>query len=81
VNVRPIAGQRHNPEVALAQMRQTGSVNEPADRNDVSARATTADRLDGLADVAELMDDDDGALRLRRQASALRVAAMGLLDE
>ena len=62
-------------------MRQTGSVNEQADRSDVQGRATTADRLDGLADVDELMDDPDGALRLRRQASELRVAAMRLLDE
>ncbi len=62
-------------------MRQTGAVTEQADRNDVQGHTATADRLDGLADVAELMDDTDGALRLRRQASELRVAAMRLLDE
>jgi hypothetical protein len=62
-------------------MRQTGTVNDEGDRDEVQGRADTADRLDGLADVAELMDDTDGALRLRRQASELRVAAMRLLDE
>lgn len=48
---------------------------------ELARRSATADRLDGLADVAELMDDADGALRLRHQASALRVAAMQMLDE
>jgi hypothetical protein len=67
--------------VGITRMRQTGAVNDEAHRNDVQGRADTADRLDGLADVAELMDDDDGALRLRRQAAELRVAAMRLLDE
>jgi hypothetical protein len=62
-------------------MRQTGAVTEQADRNDVRNHTATADRLDGLADVAELMEDTDGALRLRHQASELRVAAMRLLDE
>jgi hypothetical protein len=56
-------------------------MNDEAKRSDVQGHATTADRLDGLADVAELMDDVDGALRLRRQASELRVVAMRLLDE
>jgi len=56
-------------------------VNDEVDRTDVLGRAATADRLDGLADVAELMDDVDGAVRLRCQASEVRVAAMRLLDE
>jgi len=40
----------------------------------------TAERFDELADVAELMDDIDGARRLRGQASAARRRAMHLLD-
>ena len=46
--------------------------------NDLSR---TADRLDELASTAELMGDDDGALRLRRQAEQARLQAMGLIDE
>ena len=65
----------------LTSIRQTGVVNDEVDRTDLLGRAATADRLDGLADVAELMDDVDGAVRLRCQASELRVAAMRLLDE
>lgn len=39
-----------------------------------------AERLDALADTAELMDDDDGAARFRAGASRCRVRAMELLD-
>ena len=46
-----------------------------------ASRSAAADRLNELADVAELMDDFNSAVRLRRQASELRIAAMRLLDE
>ncbi|CAN5431694.1 hypothetical protein BH23ACT3_BH23ACT3_03570 [soil metagenome] len=39
------------------------------------------DRLDSLADTAELMGDPDGAARLRAQASSRRLAAMESLDD
>jgi hypothetical protein len=39
-----------------------------------------ADRLDALADTAELMGDDDGAARFRGEASERRLRAMALLD-
>ena len=38
-----------------------------------------ADRLDELADTAELMGDDDSAIRLREQANDLRLKAMALI--
>jgi hypothetical protein len=40
-----------------------------------------ADRLDSLADTAELMGDPDGAARFRAQASIRRIAAMESLDD
>ena len=39
-----------------------------------------ADRLDALADTAELMGDDDGASRFRADAARRRLRAMALLD-
>jgi hypothetical protein len=39
-----------------------------------------ADRLQALADTAELMGDDDGAARLRAEATRQRLRAMELLD-
>ncbi len=43
--------------------------------------ARAADRLDALADTAELMGDDPGAARWRAQATSRRLRAMALLDE
>ena len=40
-----------------------------------------ADRLESLADTAELMGDDDGAARFRAAASEQRFRAMALLDQ
>ena len=40
-----------------------------------------ADRFNDLADVAELMGDDDGAARFRAQALSRRMQAMAVLDE
>jgi len=40
-----------------------------------------ADRLDELAETAELMDDTDGAYQLRERALAIRMTAMRLLDD
>ena len=48
--------------------------------DDAARRSATADRLDALAEAAELMDDIDGAVRLRRRAEELRLSAMRLLD-
>lgn len=39
-----------------------------------------ADRLDALADTAELMGDADGAERFRSHASSQRLRAMAWLD-
>lgn len=62
---------------------QNGKVSapRPGTPSDVELQIQVADRLDGLADVAELMDDDDGAVRLRRRAAEVRAAAMASLDE
>jgi hypothetical protein len=43
--------------------------------------ARTADRLDALADMAELMGDDAGTDGFRERASACRLRAMQLLDD
>jgi hypothetical protein len=51
-----------------------------ADRS-LSALRRTADRLEELADTAELMGDADGAARLRSAAWSRRLEAMALLDE
>jgi hypothetical protein len=40
-----------------------------------------ADRLEELADTAEIMGDEDGAARFRSQASLRRLEAMALLDD
>ena len=40
----------------------------------------TADRLDELAEIADVMGDDAGAERLRTTASSRRLQAMALLD-
>jgi hypothetical protein len=42
---------------------------------------TAADRLEALADTAELMGDEAGAAGFRDQASHHRLAAMALLDD
>lgn len=53
----------------------------PEDRRDAADRLSgTADRLDELAEVAELMGDDPTALRLRGDAARCRDRAMALLD-
>ena len=47
----------------------------------VPALTLAADRLDALADTAELMGDAAGAARLRADASTRRLQAMTLLDD
>ena len=47
----------------------------------VDELCAAADRFADLADVAELMGDDSGALRLRQQAASRRAEAMSLLDD
>lgn len=52
------------------------------EQRDHAARtlATSAERLDELADVAELMGDDPTARRFRDDAARCRDRAMALLD-
>ncbi|MDD9369762.1 MAG: hypothetical protein PV358_06595 [Acidimicrobiales bacterium] len=49
-------------------------------RESVREMEMAADRLDALADTAELMGDDDGATRFRAGAAHQRLCAMRLLD-
>ncbi len=53
-----------------------------SDRTPTEVRAlqAVADRLDALADTAELMGDLAGEARLREQASSRRLQALALLD-
>jgi hypothetical protein len=44
------------------------------------AAAAAAERLDDLADTADLMGDDANAARMRHQASVLRAVALHELD-
>jgi hypothetical protein len=46
----------------------------------VRVLTAAADRLDALADTAELMDDTDAAFSWRAEASLCRMDAMALLD-
>ena len=48
---------------------------------DVRVLVRAAERLDSLADTAELMGDNCGADRLRVAASSRRLQAMALLDD
>ncbi len=50
-------------------------------RREATEAQATAERLAELADVAELMDDPDGAARLRRDAARVGDHAMRLLDD
>jgi hypothetical protein len=52
-----------------------------ADRPGADVAAETAVRLAELADVAELMGDDDGATQLRGRAAVASDRAMRLLDD
>jgi hypothetical protein len=48
---------------------------------DIPALAAAADRLDSLAEIAELMNDPDGGIAFRDGAAQLRLQAMSLLDD
>lgn len=50
------------------------------DRDLVLQLAAAADRLDELADVADLMGDEAGAARFRREGSIARRRALAILD-
>ena len=50
-------------------------------RRRVDDLAEAADRLDALADIAELMGDDEGAIRFRKEGATCRAQAMALLDQ
>ena len=56
-------------------------MDDESQSRDLRVLARTADRLDALADAADLMGDDDGADRLRDLASTCRLRAMTLLDD
>jgi hypothetical protein len=46
----------------------------------LAAMAQAADRMDSLAETADLMGDTDGAVQWQARASAMRMRAMSLLD-
>ena len=48
---------------------------------DVPTLLASADRLDQLADTAELMGDEQGAIRFRNDAGSCRAQAIHLLDD
>lgn len=56
-------------------------MSEPAKRTDIETLRRAADRLEELADTADLMGDVAGAARMRTAASNRRLEAMALLDE
>lgn len=56
------------------------SVTLPDPERDLDALLATVDRLDELADAAELMDDEDGAARLRMLAARRRLEVMARFD-
>jgi hypothetical protein len=56
-------------------------VDDDLQRRDIRVLVRAADRLDALADTAELMGDGGGAVRLRAAASNHRLQAMALLDD
>jgi len=47
----------------------------------VTDLTAASERLDELADTADLMGDEPGAARLRAAAASRRTAAMSLLDQ
>ncbi len=57
------------------------SPTDDARLGDVEAAAKVADRLDALADTADLMGDEATASRLHARAMRARLEAMGRLDE
>ncbi len=60
---------------------QTGPMVDPADDDDLVELTAIAERLDELADTAELMGDVHGATRFRTAAWQRRDRAMRLLDD
>jgi hypothetical protein len=52
-----------------------------SERPDLAALLHAGERLDSLADTAELMGDNEGATRFREAAWCRRQAAMELLDD
>jgi hypothetical protein len=55
-------------------------MDEPTATRAVRALEAVADRLEALAETAELMGDDAGAARLREQVASRRLQALALLD-
>lgn len=58
-----------------------GAVTFERDADLVSALTARAERLDELADTAELMGDEHTTRRLRRRAARDRDEALALLDD
>jgi len=56
-------------------------VSEEFGPGDLPILLKVADELDSLADMAELMDDIDGASGFRESATRQRLVAMRLLDD
>jgi hypothetical protein len=56
-------------------------VDRDIDGRDLPFVIEAADRLDALADTAELMGDEDAAAQWRARAWELRMNAMRLLDD
>ncbi len=56
-------------------------MNHEVEPPELLALASTADRLDALAETADLMGDDAGAIRFRERAWNCRLRAMQLLDD
>lgn len=54
---------------------------DPERQHRLTVATAAAERLNELADMAELMGDTDGASRLRVRAAAARERAMAMLDD
>jgi hypothetical protein len=55
-------------------------VNDETVQRAAGVLGSTADRLDTLAETADLMGDSDGAVRFRAEAADCRLRAMSMLD-
>jgi hypothetical protein len=56
-------------------------VERASEQGDLAAVTRAADRMDAMADIADLMGDVDGAIMWHARASNLRLDAMRLIDD
>jgi hypothetical protein len=56
-------------------------VKRALERGDLAAVTRAADRMDAMADIADLMGDVDGAIMWHARASNLRLDALHLIDD